>query len=182
MSGVSNVNPATTSPETPPPNTRVGREPLNPGTRKPPNPPQGGSAARWVIIDESFVSDRGRRRRRPVRVDLDEIRQCLDVPSAQDLTVWRKIRSQLQRLVGEDTFAIWLKPIELVAIDSAERLVLAGPAPTAEWTNKRFSRVIATSASEVGRDIRFANEAERHAFGACAPGDPIHINPKEAAR
>ncbi len=60
--------------------------------------------------------------------------------------------------------------------------MLAAPAPTAEWTTKRFNRLIATTASEIGRDVRFANEAERHAFGACAPSDPIHINPKEAAR
>ena len=61
------------------------------------------------------------------------------------------------------------------------RLVLAAPEATAGWTSKRFSRVIGASASEIGRDFRFANEAERRAFDACAPSDPIDINTREAA-
>ena len=78
-------------------------------------------------------------------------------------------------------FAIWLAPVELIAIDRDQRLVLAGPAPTADWTSTRFSRLIAATAAELDCDIRFANPAERRAFDARTPGDPIHINPKEAA-
>jgi hypothetical protein len=182
VSGVSGLNPAKTPPEIPPPNARAGTEPLNLGTRNPPNPPGGGSAARWAIIEESHVSDRGRRRRRPVRVDLDEIRRDLDLPNAEDLTAWQQIRSQLERRVGDDLFAIWLEPVQLIAIDGHQRLVLAAPAPTAEWTIKRFTRLIATTASEIRRDVRFANEAERCAFDARTPPDPIQLNPKEAAR
>lgn len=181
LSGVSGVNPAKTPPETPPPNARAGREPLNPRITNPPNPPEGGSAARWAIIVESHVSDRGRRRRRPVRVDLDEVRRRLDVPSAEDLTAWREICSKLEQRVGEDMFAIWLEPLDLIAVDRDQCLVIVAPAPTAAWTSERFSRLIATAASEVGRDCRFADEAERYASDACASSDPIHINPKEAA-
>ena len=135
-----------------------------------------------MIIEEDFVSDRGRRRRRSVRIDLDEVRRGLEVPRAEHLSVWRQIRDQLQRRVGEDMFAIWLEPVELIAVDRDERLVIAAPAPTAEWTSKRFRRLIAAAASEVGHGFPFANEAERHAIAACAPTDPILINPKEAAR
>ena len=110
MSGVCGRNPAETPPETPPANARAGREPLNPGTRNPPDPPGGGSTQRWVIIEEEFVSDRGRRRRRSVRVDLDEVRRGLDVPSAEDLSVWRQIRSELQRRVGESTVRYLARP------------------------------------------------------------------------
>ena len=180
LSGVSGINPAKTPPETPPPNARAGREPLNPGTRNPPDPPGGGSTQRWVIIEESYLSDRGRRRPRSVRVDLDEVRRGLDVPSAEDLSVWQQIRDQLQRRVGEDMFAIWLEPVELIAIDTDQRLVLAAPAATAAWTSQRFSRLIAATASQVGREVRFANEAERRAFDACVHGEPIPMNPKEA--
>ena len=181
VSGVSGVNPAKTPPKTPPPHTRAGRQTLNPGTRNPPDPPAGGSTGHSVIIEEDFVSDRGRRRRRSVRVDLDEVRRGLEVPRAEHLSVWRQIRDQLQRRVGEDMFAIWLEPVELIAVDRDERLVIAAPAPTADWTSKRFSRLIAATASEIGHGFRFANEAERHALAACAPTDPILINPKEAA-
>ena len=78
-------------------------------------------------------------------------------------------------------FAIWLAPVELIAIDRDQWFVLAVPEPTATWTSTRFSRLIAATASEIGRDVRFANETERHAFVARAPGDPIQLNPKEAA-
>ncbi len=181
VSGVSGENPAKTPPETPPPNARAGSEPLNPRTRNPPNPPEGGSTERWAIIEESYLSDRGRPRRRPVRVDLDEVRRGLEVPSLEDLAVWRQVRGQLRRRVGEDTFAIWLAPVELVAIDRDQRLVLVAPPPTADWTSTRFNRLIAATAAELGCDIRFANPAERRAFEARTPSEPIEVNPKEAA-
>jgi hypothetical protein len=133
------------------------------------------------MIEESYVSDRGRRRRQRVRVDLDEIRRVLGVPTTEDLRIWRQVRSQLQRRVGEDMFSIWLAPVELIATDSDERLVLAAPAPTAEWTTARFTRLIAATASAIGRDCRFANENERRAFDPCPAADPVSINPKEAA-
>jgi hypothetical protein len=133
-----------------------------------------------VTIEERQVSNRGRRRRRAAGVDLNEVRQGLNLPSAEDLTAWQVIRCDLERCVGEDMFAIWLEAVQLIAIDRAHRLVLAAPAPTAEWTSARFSRVLATTAAQIGRDARFASEAERQAE-ACAPGDANHINPKEAA-
>jgi hypothetical protein len=181
VTGVSGANPATTPPETPPPHARARNEPRNPRIRNPPNPPEGGSTERWAIIEESYVSDRGRRRRRPVRVDLDEISRGLAVPTPADLRVWREVRARLQRRFGEDMFAMWLQPVELIAIDCDRRLVLAAPAPTADWTSTRFSQLIAAVASELGGDARFANPAERRAFEARTPGDPIEINPKEAA-
>ena len=180
VSGVSGKNPAKTPPETPPPYARAGSEPLNPRTN-PPNPPGGGSTEPWAIIEEHYVSDRGRRRRRPVRVDLDEVRRDFEIPSTDDLTAWRQVRGQLRRRVGEDTFAIWLEPVELMAIDRDQRLMLAAPEPTAAWTSTRFSRLIEAVASEIGRDVRFADQAERRVFETRAPDDPIQINPKEAA-
>ncbi|HWK16747.1 MAG TPA: DnaA N-terminal domain-containing protein [Solirubrobacteraceae bacterium] len=159
---------------------RAGREPLNPRTGNPPDPPRGGSTERWVIIEESYLTDQGRHRRRGVRVDLDEVRRGLAVPSTEDQNAWRQIRDQLHRRVGESMFAIWLEPIELVAIDSEQRLVLAPPTATAAWISERFGRLIAATSSELGRESRFANEAERHAFNASAPNDRLQINPKEA--
>jgi hypothetical protein len=181
VSGVSSVNPAKTPPQTPPPNARAGIEPLNPRTRNPPDPPGGGSTERWVIIEESYLSDRGRRRRRPVRVDLDEVRRGLAVPSSEDRNVWRRIRDRLQRRVGESMFAIWLEPVELIAIDCDQRLVLAPPTTTAAWISKRFGRLLTATSSELGREFRFANEAESHAFNASAPNDRIQIKSKEAS-
>ena len=182
LTGVSDENPAKTPPETPPPNARAGTEPLNPRTRNPPNPPGGGSTERWVIIQESYLSDRGRHRRRPIRVDLDEVRRGLAVPSSEDQNVWRRIRDRLQRRVGESMFAIWLEPVELIAIDGDKRLVLAPPTATAAWIGKRFGRLLTATSSELGLEFRFANEAERHSFNTSAPNDRIQIKSKEASR
>ena len=134
-----------------------------------------------MTIEGSYVTDRGRRRRRSVRIDLDEVRRGLDAPGAEDLDVWRQIRSELQRRVGASTFDIWLDPIKLIAVDSERRLVIAAPAATAGWTSKRFGPLLSAIASQVSRDLRFANEAERHAFSAGPPSDPIRSDHKEAA-
>lgn len=181
LTGVSGGNPAKTPPETPPPNARGGRESLNPGTRNPPNPPHGGSQSQWATIDESYVSDRGRRRRRSVRIDLHEVHRALHVPTAVDRNDWQQIRHQLRRSVDESTFAIWLEPIELTATDQEQRLVVAAPASTAAWTSQRYRRLLTAVATHVGRDLRFATEAERQALEPHAVRHAVPTVPKEAA-
>ncbi len=89
------------------------------------------------------MTDYGRRRRRLVRVDLDEVRRGLGLPTAADRGDWGRIRALLEAAVGECTFEIWLAPVELIAVDSDRRLVLAAPPATASWTTERFGRVLA---------------------------------------
>ncbi|MGH3610416.1 MAG: DnaA N-terminal domain-containing protein, partial [Pseudonocardiaceae bacterium] len=96
-----------------------------------------------MMIEQTYVTDRGRRRRRMVRVDLDEVRRGLEIPAASDRCDWRQIRSLLEERVGESTFAIWLDPVELIAIDDDRVLVVAVPPETAAWTGKRFGGLIA---------------------------------------
>ena len=58
--------PAKTPAETPAPNARAGREPQNPRTRKdPPSPPEGGSSPDSVTVEQSYVTERGRRATTP---------------------------------------------------------------------------------------------------------------------
>src|SRR5205085_1204074 len=75
LGGVSGSNPAETPPQTPPPNVCAGREPKNPRTQDPPQPPEGGSAADSILVEQTFVTDRGRTRRRLIPVDLNKIRR-----------------------------------------------------------------------------------------------------------
>ena len=70
----------------------------------------------------------------------------------------------LRQAVGESVFAIWLESIELVAIDSQYALVLP-PTATRDWVQKRFGRLLSESAQQVSRQFRFADDAERAAFG-----------------
>jgi len=166
LSGVSDSNPAETPPQTPPPNARAGREPRNPRTRQdPPTPIKGGRPARSVVLEETYLTERGRKRTRHVRVDLDEIRRRLGLPAAIDHDDWRRMCALLRQAVGESVFAIWLESIELVAIDSQYALVIAPPTATRDWVQKRFGRQLSESAQQVSRQFRFADDAERAAFG-----------------
>ena len=166
LSGVSGSNPAETPPQTPPPNARAGREPRNPRTRQdPPTPIKGGRPARSVVLEETYLTERGRKRTRHVRVDLDEIRRRLGLPTASDHNYWTRLRKQLRQAVGDTQFAIWLEPIELVAIDSQGALVIAPPPATRDWVQKRFGRVLSECAQRESRQLRFADDAERSAFG-----------------
>ena len=161
LSGVSDSNPA----KTPPPNARAGREPKNPRTREhPPTPLKGGSPARSVVIEETYITERGRKRKRHVRVDLDEIRRRVGLPTATDRDNWRRLCALLRQAVGESVFAIWLEPIELIAIDSQDALVIAPPPATGDWVQKRFGRLLSECAQHVSRELRFADDAERAAF------------------
>jgi len=166
LSGVSEENPAKTPPETPPPNARGGREPRNPRTRQhPPTPLEGGSSARSALLEQTYVTERGRKRKRHVRVDLDETRRRLGLPTATDHEDWRRTCILLREAVGESVFAIWLEPIELIAVDSQDALVIAPPPATRDWVEKRFGRLLSECARRASRELRFANDAERVAFG-----------------
>ena len=65
-------------------NARAGSEPLNPRTGDPPTPLKGGAPADRVLIEQPFISDRGRTRRRIVSVNVAEVRGGLDPPGAGD--------------------------------------------------------------------------------------------------
>jgi hypothetical protein len=174
---------AETPAENPAASARGGREPQNPGIPEdPPTPLAGGRADRSMMIEQTYITDRGRRRRRMVLVDLDAVRRGLGIPAAEDLHDWQRIRELLKAKVGESQFDIWLEPVELIAIDSDRKLVLAVPPTTAGWTRERFGRVLAACASFVSREVRFADEPERRAVGADAPpSSTFPTNQKEAA-
>jgi hypothetical protein len=137
-----------------------------------------------VTVEQSYVTERGRRRRRLIRIDLDEVRRGLGIPTAADRGAWQRIRELLEETVGESTFAIWLDPLELIAVDGDCRLVLAVPSATAEWTVKRFGRLVANCSARVGRELRLADEPERIALGRgdgrpALPAPGLHINQQE---
>jgi hypothetical protein len=117
-----------------------------------------------MVIEECYVTDRGRRRRRKVRIDLGEVRRGLGLPTANDRSDWERIRRLLGETVGESMFAIWLAPFELVAIDRAGTLVIGAPPDTVAWVRKRFGRVLTTCAHRFGHELRIADEPERTAI------------------
>jgi DnaA N-terminal domain len=179
--------PAKTPAETPAANARAGREPLNPRTREdPPSPPEGGSPPDSILIEETYVTDRGRKRRRAVRIDLDEVRRGLGLPGLADRNDWDQIRSRLRELVADTMFEIWLEPLELIAIDPAGALVIDAPPTTLSWLQHRYGRVIARCAEDASRRFRFAEEPERQAFVRKEPPPvsavrAVHINQREVS-
>ncbi len=174
---------AETRAENPAANARAGREPQNPGTQEdPPTPLAGGRPARSMMIEQTVITDQGRRRRRLVPVDLDAVRRGLVVPTADDRQDWQQIRKLVGAAVGETTFAIWLEPAELIAVDGDSRLVVAAPAATASWIRQRFGRLLASCAGRIGREMRFADQPELCALEADAPSrSTFPNNRKEAA-
>ena len=179
--------PAKTPAETPAANARAGREPLNPRIREdPPSPPERGSSRDSIVVEEKYVTARGRTRRRAVRIDLDEVRRGLGLPGAGDRSAWAQVRKRLRELVGESMFEIWLEPLELIAIDASGTLVIDAPPATCSWLRHRYDRVIARCAEEASRALRFAEEAERQAFAGegRAPSSAVravHINQREVS-
>ena len=179
--------PAKTPAETPAPYARAGNEPQNPRTKEdPPSPPGGGSALGSVTIEQTYVTERGRKRRRGVRVDLDEVRRGLGLPGVADRDDWERIRSMLLNAVGESTFEIWLEPLELIAIDASGALVAAAPADTSSWVRGRFGPLLTHCSQQASRELRLANKAERIALGR-GDGRPapaahgLHINQQEVS-
>jgi hypothetical protein len=116
------------------------------------------------LNEQPFISERGRKRRRMVPVDLAEVRRGLDPPGPTDRADWERIRERLRVGLGEEMFGIWLGPLQLIAVD-ASVLVIAVPPQAASWVRDRFGRLLAAGAQSTGRALRLANEAERLAFG-----------------
>ncbi len=103
-----------------------------------------------MLVEECYVTDRGRTRRRKVKVDLDEVRRGLGLPTADHRGGWERIRGLLAEAVGESRFEIWLAPLELLAVDRAGKLVIGAPPETAAWVWDRFGRVLTTCRSASG--------------------------------
>jgi hypothetical protein len=160
---VSGETPAETPAKTPAPNAQAGREPQSPRTTDPPSPPEGGSVADRVLVEETYVSERGRRRRRPVVVDLGAVRARLQAAGVADRAAWEEIRAVLLDAVGESTFEIWLAPLELLVVDVDGTLVVSAPRETVGWVARRFGRILDSSAERAGRRLRVADELERQA-------------------
>ncbi len=158
---------AKTPAKTPAPIAGAGKEPQNQRTKEhPPNPPEGGRSENSITIEETYTTASGRKRHRRVNVNLDEVRRTLGVPAACDHADWERIRKLLVESVGESTFAIWLEPVELIAIDADGALVLHAPPELRGWLQERFGRVVAQAAKRGGRATRMADVARSAAMGA----------------
>jgi hypothetical protein len=128
------------------------------------------------------VTNRGRTRRRLIPIDLNEILQGLNTPSPNDRVARQAIREHLLNAVGESTYAIWLEPIELIAVGNEDELVLAPHEQTASWVRERFSRVLTTCAQRVGRQARLASDTERRAIDFLHRHEPPSLRGRATAQ
>jgi hypothetical protein len=173
--------PARTPAETPAPNARAGSEPQNPRTGHPPSPPQGGTSGDSIVVQETHVTERGRKRRRAVRLELAEVRCRLGLPTPADEDDWQRVRETLLDAVRESTFALWLEPLELIAVGGDQALVVTGPSATLPWLRDRFGWLITACAERNGRQVRLADESETHAMAAAQAAGST-TNRKDASR
>jgi DnaA N-terminal domain len=159
--------------QTPAANARAAREPQNPRTIHPPSPPERGSSADQVLVQETDITERGRRRQRVVAVPLGAVRERLRAAGKEDLADWEQARACLLEAVGESTFEIWLAPLELLAVDVEGTLIVSAPAEAASWIVRRFGRVLDGAAQHVGRPLRVADEVERKAAASLVSIAPL---------
>jgi chromosomal replication initiator protein len=87
----------------------------------------------------------------------------LELPAhLEPSSAWHDIRAELRRMVGDDTYEIWLAPLEVKAIDGGELLIQAPPA-TQAWVAERFGRIVETCARTVvgtAIDVSFAGASQ----------------------
>src|SRR5947209_7658309 len=98
-------------------------------------------------------------------------RSRLELPAhLEPSPVWREIRAEIRRVVGESTYEIWLAPLEVESLQEG-LLLLRAPAATRAWVAKRFGRLLESTARRVvERDIRVAFTAgDKPAPGGAAP-------------
>jgi hypothetical protein len=136
----------------------------------PPSPPEGGSGADQLLVEETYLTQRGRTRRRPVPADLGAVRDRLRAAREADLVAWEQVHALPRDAVGESTLEIWLERLELIAVDPDGALVVSAPAVTVGWVVSRFGRVLDGAAQREGRRLRVADEVERWAAGPLAAG------------
>jgi hypothetical protein len=153
---------------------RVGNP--RPKTIHPPSPPEGGSGTGQLLVEEAYVTERGRRRRRLVAVDLAEVRERLREAGKEDLAAWDQVSAFLRDAVGESTFGIWLAPLELIAVDVEGTPIVSAPTETVGWVARRFGwvarrfgRILDGAAQRAGCGLRIADGVERKAAEALAP-------------
>jgi hypothetical protein len=170
--------PAETPAKTPALNARAGREPQNLRTA-PPHPPGGGLTPATIEVQEHYLSNGGRRRRRTLLVDLEQVRGRLQPPTRVDRDDWEQARAVLMGAVSESVYAIWFEPLQLVAVDQAGTLIVAGDAGLCGWVHSRFGAVLAQFAERIGRQLRVADEVEQRAL-ALRPED-VQFNHQEVS-
>jgi hypothetical protein len=139
-----------------------------------------------VVVEQSYVTERGRQRRRGVRVDLDEVRRGLGLPAVGDHKDWERIRALLLEAVGESQFEVWFEPLELIAIDASGALVVSVPAAECSWVRSRFGRLLRRCSQQTSRELRLAGEPERLALGRegghpAPPALAVQINQQEVS-
>ena len=98
------------------------------------------------------------------------------------MSAWRMIRAELQRLVTDSAYEIWLSPIQLESWDG-EVLLLTAPPETHSWLAGRFGPLIERCAKHVlGANVRvvFAGADSTRSDEPRAPmvGDAGGLNPR----
>ena len=85
------------------------------------------------------------------------------LPAQPDaVSAWHTIRADLQRLVSDSAFEIWLAPIELDSFDG-NLLILRAPPATEKWLAGRFGPTVERCARRVlGAHVRVSFSRERN--------------------
>jgi chromosomal replication initiator protein len=110
----------------------------------------------------------------------------LALPAQPDaVSAWHTIKSELQRLVSESAYDIWLAPVELDSFDG-DVLLLRAPQATEGWLTGRFGPIVQRCARQVlGSQVRVSFSRESGEQGAAdtrsmvaSPSTPTGLHPR----
>jgi chromosomal replication initiator protein len=110
----------------------------------------------------------------------------LTLPAQSDaMSAWHTIKAELQRLVSESAYEIWLAPVELESFDG-EVLLLRAPKATERWLTGRFGPLVQRCARQVlGTQVRVSFSRASREQGAAdtqpvvaIPGTTTGLHPR----
>jgi chromosomal replication initiator protein len=82
---------------------------------------------------------------------------------------WERIREDVAGALDASTFAIWIDPLKLIAIDRDGALLLACPERLAGWLSRRFLPLITRGGAQAGREVRLAEPEQLAALRGIEP-------------
>ncbi len=89
---------------------------------------------------------------------------------------WGTVRDKLRKSVGENNFATWIEPLELIGLDDRIARISAPTTFIGDWVSRNYAEAIRREFARIGVEVDrvdFSVSRRRPAAGAAAPARAI---------